>query len=137
MSDQYDRSPAHETRGLTDLFANLVDQLSTLFRQEVRLARAEVGEKVNEAAGSIAYLAIGGVLLLAALIVLLEAIVAFVAMLGIPLPWARLIVAVVVAVIGYALVRAGLNSLKLSNLTPNRTAEQLSRDAAVAREQVR
>ncbi len=55
-------------RSLPELFGNLVNQLSTLFRKEVQLARAEVGEKVGQATGSIAYLAVGGVLLLAALI---------------------------------------------------------------------
>ncbi len=123
-------------RSLPELFGNLVTQLSTLFRKEVQLASAEVSEKVGQATGSVAYLAIGGVLLLAALIILLEAVVAFVASLGVPEPWARLIVAVVVALIGYALVRSGMSGLKSSNLVPNRTVEQLSRDAAVAKEQV-
>ncbi len=123
-------------RSLPELFGNLVNQLSTLFRKEVQLARAEVGEKVEQATGSVAMLAAGGVLLLAALMILLEVVVAFLAYLGIPVPWARLIVGVVVALIGYALVRSGMSGLKTSNLVPDRTVEQLSRDAAVAKEQV-
>ena len=123
-------------RSLPELFGNLVTQLSTLFRKEVQLARSEVGEKVGQATESIAYLAVGGVLLLAALIILLEALVAFLAYLGVPVPWARLIVGVVLALIGYGLVRSGMSGLKASNLVPNRTVEQLSRDAAVAKEQV-
>lgn len=123
-------------RSLPELFGNLVDQLSTLFRKEVQLARAEVGEKMGQATGSVAYLAIGGVLLLAALIILLEALVAFVAYLGVPVPWARLIVGVAVALVGYGLLRSGMSGLKTSNLVPNRTVEQLSRDAAVAKEQM-
>ena len=123
-------------RSVPELLGNLVNQLSTLFRKEVQLARAEVGEKVEQATGSVALLAAGGVLLLAALMILLEAVVAFLAYLGIPVPWARLIVGVVVALIGYALVRSGMSGLKTSNLVPNRTVEQLSRDAAVAKEQV-
>ena len=51
--------------------------------------------------------------------------------------WAQLIVAVVFALVGYALVRSGLSKLKTSNLVPERTAEQLSRDAQVAKETVR
>ena len=51
--------------------------------------------------------------------------------------WAQLIVAAVVGPIGYFLPRGGLNRLKASNLVPDRTAEQLSRDAAVVKEQVR
>ena len=123
-------------RSVPELLGNLVNQLSTLFRKEVQLARAEVGEKVEQATGSVALVAAGGVLLLAALMILLEAVVAFLAYLGIPVPWARLIVGVVVALIGYALVRSGMSGLKTSNLVPDRTVEQLSRDAAVAKEQV-
>ncbi len=56
--------------------------------------------------------------------------------LGVPVPWARLIVGMVVALVGYALVRSGMSGLKTSNLVPDRTVGQLSRDAAVAKEQV-
>ena len=40
-------------------------------------------------------------------------------------------------VAGYGLLRSGLSQLKMSNLMPERTAEQISRDAQVAKEQVR
>jgi hypothetical protein len=40
-------------------------------------------------------------------------------------------------VIGYVVLRGGLSRLKASNLTPDRTVAQLSRDAEVAKEQVR
>ena len=55
---------------VADLFGNVVTELSTLLRKEVQLARAELGEKAGQAAGAVASLAIGGVLLLAALIFL-------------------------------------------------------------------
>lgn len=124
-------------RSAADLFGTVVTELSTLFRKEVQLARAEVGEKAGEAAGALASIAMGGVLLLAALIILLQALVAFLIYAGIPVAWAQVIVFAVVAVIGYSMLRAGMNRLKASNLVPNRTAEQLSRDAAVVKEQVR
>ena len=128
---------SNNQNSVADLFGNVVTELSTLFRKEVQLARAELGEKAEQATGAAASLAIGGVLLLAALIFLLQALVALLVYLGVPPGWAELIVAVAVGLIGYLLLRGGLNRLKASNLVPSRTAEQLSRDAAVVKEQVR
>jgi hypothetical protein len=104
----------------------------------VQLARAEVTEKVNHAASAIPGLVVGGVLLLGALIMLLHAL-----SLG-PSAAARdqpglayLITGVLATLGGYLLLRGGLSKLKTSNLMPERTAQQLSRDAQVAKEQVR
>ncbi|HEY8613012.1 MAG TPA: phage holin family protein [Roseomonas sp.] len=125
-------------RSIPDLLGDLVDQTSTLVRKEVQLARAEIGEKVSVVGTASTSLAIGGVLLLGALIVLLQAAIAFlVEFVGLSATVSALIVAVVVAVIGYIVLRSGLSRLKASNLTPDRTVTQLSRDAEVAKEQVR
>lgn len=125
-----------DLRSVPDLFGTIVNQISTLVRQEVQLARAEVGEKITDVSKAGVLLVIGGVLLLAALIMLLQAIVTFLVYAGIPTGWAQLIVVVVIAIAGVVQLRAGLSKLKLSNLTPSRTAGQLSRDAAVVKEQV-
>jgi hypothetical protein len=124
-------------RSVPELFNDIVAQLSSLFRKEVQLARAEVGEKVSQAGGAAGSIAVGGVLLLGALIMLLHALAALIVYLGLAPGWAYLITGVVVALIGYFVLRGGLSRLKASNLTPQRTVEQLSRDAAVAKEQVR
>ena len=130
-------SDSNSNRSLPELFSNLVGQLSTLFRKEVQLARAEMGEKLGEAAGAATPLAAGGGLLLGALILLLFALSSLLVHFGVPVGWSQLIVGVVAAIGGYALIRGGLSHLKATNLVPQRTAEQLSRDAQVAREQVR
>jgi apolipoprotein N-acyltransferase len=128
----------HTDRSIPDLLGDLVDQTSTLVRKEVQLARAEIGEKVSVVGTATSSLAIGGVLLLGALVVLLQAAVAFlVEFVHLSATVSALIVAVIVAVIGYVVLRGGLNRIKASNLTPDRTVTQLSRDAEVAKEQVR
>jgi hypothetical protein len=145
MSTQYDPNrfePARpvndDARGVGELLGDAVTQLSTLFRKEVQLARAEMGEKASEAAGAIPGIGAGAALGLGALILLLEAAAAGVARLFDLAPgWALLIVGVVAALGGYALIRGGIAKLKATNLTPHRTAEQLSRDAQAAKEQVR
>ena len=128
----------HTDRSVPDLLGDLVDQTSTLVRKEVQLARAEFSEKLAAMGAAGASLAVGGVLLLAALIVLLQAAVAaLVEYAHLSATVSALIVAIVVALIGYGVLRGGLSRLKASNLTPDRTVAQLSRDAEVAKEQVR
>ncbi|MBB5695295.1 phage holin family protein [Muricoccus pecuniae] len=125
-------------RSIPDLLGDLVDQTSTLVRKEVQLARAEIGEKVTIAGAAAGAIAVGAFLLLASLIVLLQAAVAaLVEYAGLSATVSALIVAVAVALIGYIVLRGGLSRLKASNLTPDRTVTQLSRDAGVVKEQVR
>ena len=120
-----------------ELLSNALGQVSTLVRKEVQLARAEMGEKFGQAAGAIAPIAAGGAVLLGALILLLFALASLlVRLFDLATGWAQLIVAVVFALVGYLLVRSGLSQLKTSNLVPERTAEQLSRDAQAVKEQV-
>jgi hypothetical protein len=130
--------PSDYGRSLPELFSDLVNQLSTLFRKEVQLARAEISEKVSETTAAIPGIAIGGLLLLGSLIMLLHALaLLIVRLLSIAPGWAYLITGIIAAVGGYLLLQAGLSKLKMSNLMPERTAHQLSRDAQVAKEQVR
>ncbi len=125
-------------RTVTDLFGDLSRQVSALFRNEVRLARAELSERMGAAGGAVAMLAAGAVLAVAALIVLLFALVTWlVEAFEVSPALAALIVGVVVALVAYGLVRVGLSRLKARNLAPRRTVEQLSRDAAVAKESFR
>jgi hypothetical protein len=124
-------------RSVTDLFGSAISQISTLFRKEIQLARAEMGEKLGEATSAVTPLAAGGGMLVGALILLLFALASLLVHFGVPTGWAQLIVGLFAAIVGYGLIRSGLAQLKTSNLVPSRTTEQLSRDAQVAKEQVR
>jgi hypothetical protein len=144
MSTQYDpnrfeptRPSNDDARGVGELLSDVVTQLSTLFRKEVQLARAEMSEKVSEAGSAIPGIAGGGALAFGGLILLLMAAGALVSrVLDLAPGWGLLIVGVLAALAGYLLIRGGLSKLKATNLTPHRTAEQLSRDAQAAKEQV-
>lgn len=124
-------------RNVSELFASLVEHLSRLFRKEVQLARAEATEKMQQATGALASIAIGGAVLLAALIVLLHSAVAWLVVLGLEVQWSTLVVALVVGLVGFLLLQRGTKNLKASNLTPRRTLEQVQHDAHTVREQVR
>jgi hypothetical protein len=123
-----------EERSLRDLVADLGSSITTLFRKEIQLARAETSEKISQAGGAVAVIAAGGVLALAALIVLLEAIVIAIADAGLPPAAAAAIVGVAVAVLAYVLIHMGIRNLRASQLVPSRTVDALKRDAQVAEE---
>ncbi|RUV08645.1 phage holin family protein, partial [Mesorhizobium sp. M1A.F.Ca.IN.022.04.1.1] len=57
--------------------------------------------------------------------------------LGLGAGWSALLVGVVVAVLGVILLRTGMASMSPSELAPDRTQEQLKRDANVIKEQAR
>lgn len=136
-SDQI-RPSQERDRSVPELVSSVISQISTLFRKEVQLARAEMGEKLGSMGSAIVPLAAGGGMVLGALVLLLLALAALITNLfGIATGWALLIVGVLAAILGYALIRGGLSTLSAANLMPSRTAEQLSRDAQVAKETVR
>ena len=127
---------ASDGRGLGTLVSDLAQQLTTLLKTEGNLLRAEISENAKKAgAGAIEVLG-GAILLLAALMVLLQALVIALAEAGLGAGWASLLVGVVVAVVGIILLKKGSAGLSPSELTPTRTAEQLKRDARVAKDQV-
>jgi hypothetical protein len=129
---------AEERNGqsLPDLFSDVLNQVTNLFRTELRLAKAELGEKVGDMASSAGMIIAGAVLLVGAKLLLLQGFVLALVALGIPPLWSTFAVAILIGLIGYLVVRKGLSNLSVQHLTPERTLHSLNRDAAVAKEQV-
>jgi hypothetical protein len=124
-----------QERSLGDLFSQLTHDLSTLLRQEVMLAKTELSQKASKAGKDVGFLAVGGAIAYAGFLVILAGIILA---LGLVLPWwaSALIVGVVVAAIGYFLIRKGQTALKQTDLTPKQTIETLKEDQQWAKEQV-
>jgi hypothetical protein len=127
----------HDTRSLPELLTTLVNEMSTLFRQEIRLARTETSENIGKMTGAMGMLAAAAVLMIPAIVILLQAISAFLVAQGMEEHWALLVVSLVVLLVGVIFLSVGLGRLKASHLAPDRTLEQVRRDALVAREQIR
>lgn len=123
-----DAGSAPRSTSVGDLLGQLGADIAGLVQKEVQLARAEVSEKVSNAAKAVTDIAAGGLLLMAALLVLLQALVLALSKFMDP-TWASLLVGVVVAGVGYVLVRAGMKAMSLKNLAPDRSARQLKKDA--------
>jgi hypothetical protein len=125
----------HE-RSVGELFADLGSELSTLFRQEVALAKTEMSEKANKAARQATSLVMGGAIAYAALLAFIASIIIF---LGryIPLWASALLVAVVFGTAGAVMVSGALRKLKQMDPAPRQTIETLKEDAAWAKQQVK
>jgi hypothetical protein len=125
-----------DERSLGDLFSDLSRETTTLVRQEVQLAKAELTQSATEAARGIGMLVAGGAVAYAGLLFVLLAIVFGLIEAGWD-PWvSALVVGLVVVAIGGVLVLRARESLKPANLAPKKTVETLKEDAEWAKEQI-
>jgi len=127
---------SRDDRSLGELFSELAQETSTLVRQEVNLAKTEMSQKASTAGKHIGVLAAGGALAYAGLLAILAGVIA---LLNDVMPlWASaLLVGIVVAIVGYLLIRKGLDALKRDDFAPRETIETLKEDQQWAREQTK
>jgi hypothetical protein len=112
---------------MAGLLRRLLDEVSTLFRKEIALAKAEVSEALSEAKLAAISMASGGAVLFAGILVLLAA--AVLALTHVVPDWlAALIVGGIVAVIGFAMIQAGKKKLDRGALNADRTQRALQQD---------
>jgi uncharacterized membrane protein SpoIIM required for sporulation len=125
-----------DERSLGELFADLARETSNLVRQEVRLARTEMTEKVTQVGRDGGTIGMGGAIAYAGFLAIVAALI-----LGLgqflPLWLSALIVGLVVGGIGYAVLQSGLSALKRANLTPHETIETLKEDAEWVKDQTK
>ncbi len=103
------RTPG-EPRSLPDLVVHALRETGELVQTETRLIRAELSEKITQVEVGGGSIAAGAICLLVALITLTAALVTAVSKIGDPdigPGWAALIVGVVIAVVGVALLMKG------------------------------
>lgn len=122
-------------RSIADLTRDLASDAGDLFRNEVRLARAEAVESVKGMGQGLVRVALGLVLVGAAVTLALFALAYALAEI-MPMWAAALIGAVVGGLIAYGLVKSGLKALSVERISLPRTAEQVSRDLRTIKEKV-
>lgn len=124
-----------ENRGFGELLRTLADDISHLVRSELALARTEAQEKATQMITALVSVVAGALLAFVALIVLLQALVTGLS--NFMYDWiAAILVGVVVAAIGFFLVKKGQSDLAASNLAPSRTTANLKKDVNLVKEQV-
>ncbi len=123
-----------DDRSLGELFTELAQETSTLVRQEVNLAKTEMSQKASTAGRHAGVLAAGGALAYAGLLAILAAVIVLLDNV-MPLWLSTLLVGLVVAVVGYLLIRRGLDALKREDFAPRETIETLKEDQRWAKDQ--
>jgi Flp pilus assembly protein TadB len=125
-----------DDRSLGELFSELAQDTSTLVRKEVQLAKTEMSQKASRIGKDVGFLAAGGAVAYAGLLAVLAGIIVLLGQV-VPMWLSALLVGLVVAVVGYLLVRRGLDALKREDLAPRQTIETLKEDQQWAKDQTR
>ena len=125
-----------EERSVGQLFSELANETTRLVRQEVQLAKIELGQKATHIGKQVAFVVVGGAIAYAGLLAVVAALVLilgkFMAV------WlAALLIGLAIIGVGYLLMQQHLRALKNADLTPKATVETLKQDAKWAREQIR
>jgi putative superfamily III holin-X len=125
-----------DDRSLGELFSTLAQDTSTLVRKEVQLAKTEMGQKASRVGKDLGFLAAGGAVAYAGLLAIIAGVIVLVGQV-IPMWLSAFLVGLVVAGVGYFLVRRGLDALKREDLAPRQTIETLKEDGQWAKDQRR
>ena len=112
-------------RSLGELFSDLSQQTSALIRQETRLAKAELSEKLANVGRHAMLIGAGVAFGLAAVVALAAAIALLLIEVGI-LPWlAAVLTTLVMGVAAFALAQSGISALKKQSIAPVETMHSL------------
>jgi uncharacterized membrane protein YqjE len=123
-----------EDKSLSELVSDLMTQVTTLFREEVELAKTEVKQEARRMGQASAKLVAAGVTGLIALLLLSLALAWAIALV---LPtWAGFfIVGAVYAVVAFGLRAAGREDLRHASVKPEQTVKSLKEDREWLRHQ--
>lgn len=124
-----------DDRSIGELFTELAGDTSTLVRQEVALAKAELTRNAARIGKQVGLLAIGGALGYAALLAVVAAAIMGLAEV-IPAWVSALVVGIVFALIAGLLISKALHALKQTEVAPRVTIETLKEDAQWMKDQV-
>lgn len=116
-----------DERSIGDLLRELSDEVRTLLRQEIQLARSEIKQNITKASTHVGFIAAGGFIAYAGFLALVMAVAL---LLGTFMPdWLGFLIAGALVVAGgYMLLQTGLSKLKRTDFTLEHTADTLQED---------
>jgi hypothetical protein len=126
-----------QERSIGELFGQLSQDMTLLVRQEVQLARSELGEKISRLTTNLVSVIAGGFVAYVGALALVAALILGLHDLAEISPWvSALIVGAVLAVAGYVMLHRGLAELKRVDLAPRRTVENIKDDVQAIKSDV-
>lgn len=123
-------------RSLTQAVGDVLSDSLDLIHTELRLARAEAGEKLNSALALATTGGAGAILLLLGSIMLLFGAVRWLAIAGLPEEWGFVVVGGLAAALGAVLVIQARQRASADALMPKRTIRGLQADADLVKEEL-
>ena len=123
-----------DLHAIPGLLSDTAQQLGKLLQNEAQLARAELSQKVSQAATGAAYLIGAAVLSIPVIILLLISLALFLVQQGLSPALAHLVSAGVGLAISIGLALVGSRYLKPDQLKPKVTLHQIERDIQTAKE---
>ena len=126
-----------DIQAISHLLGDALSQFAKLFQNEVDLAKAELGEKVQQIGGAVGLIAAGAVLVIPAIVMALFALSAALIAGGWSPPVSYLISAIVAGVLAGILFAVGMNRLDARHLAPRETLRQLEKDKDTVKGMVR
>ncbi|WP_050382912.1 phage holin family protein [Bradyrhizobium pachyrhizi] len=130
-------STQSDLRTISTLLGDALSQFAKLFQNEVDLAKAELGENLQQVGWAVGFFAAGAVLVVPALVMALFALSAALIASGWSQSISYLVSAVVAAVLAGVLFAVGMNRLNARKLAPRETMRQLEKDKDTVKEMVR
>jgi hypothetical protein len=126
-----------DVRAISHLLGDALSQFAKLFQNEVDLAKAGLGEKVQQIGSAVGLIAAGAVLVIPAIVMALFALSAALIAGGWSQPVSYLISAIVAAMLAGILFAVGMNRLDARHLTPRETLRQFEKDKDTVKGMVR
>lgn len=131
-----DEKPTVTEESLADLIRDLRDESMTIVRQQVELAKTEMNEKVSKTTRNAAFLGAGALVAYAGFLYLLQflnwggrQLLELAGLSGGVTLWLMpLILGVVVAIVGYALIQKAISAFKHTNISPDKTMHSIKED---------
>lgn len=136
IGDGENGATRYEGDSVPGLVKKLAFDLSTLFNQELALAKAEMTSAVKDARSGVSSMAMGGGVLYAGLLFLLGGVMLLLTN-WVSLMTAAFIVGAVVTIIGAILLSSGKKKMEAGSLKPDRTIDSVRKDAEFARRKVK
>ncbi len=125
-----------DDRSLGELFAELASEIGTLVRQELRQAGTEMSQRLTGVGKEAGVLIAGAVIIHAGFLAIVAAIILGLIDLGLDWWLSALIVGLVLAGVGYALVNQARKAIQRADILPRQTIANLREDQEWVREQI-
>jgi|SRR6185312_1449399 len=134
MSIQNDiQTSKNDLRTISTLLGDALSQFAKLFQNEVDLAKAELGEKVQKVGGGLGFIAGGTVWVMPGLVMALLALSAALMTAGLSQPVSYLLSAILAFVVAGVLFGIGISRLNARSLAPRETLRQLEQDKSAVK----